>query len=440
MPVSVRPALRRLERRLALGLFLEVWPAWAVASLLLAGLVAVVCRLFVPAAASGLQWLWLTPVLSALAALLMCVKRRYRPAEVVALADWLSGGRGMLLTLFETNDPAWTASALAEHASTIPLPSVRPWRKLAPVLPALVFLVAALWLPQRVPRDTTTVLADDIAANLVTTVAALKQQELITPAEEKTLEDEIERIRRGAEARVDASSWEAADAMRDKVAAGVAEKQNALSWAEESLARYAAAAGAGPSADAVSQAHAGELMKALERLGRSGLLAGASTDVQGLLKGGKLPADPAALRGLLESLSRHLSETKGKFGGLSRLGKEFGRFDPSEFPLDSAQSSPDGDGRPGSGGINRGRADASLTWGKESLPYDRFKAGALPPGAARSPDDWAPVAELPGTPSEAPGASAPSAARQYAAVAGQSAWRRTLAPRHQSAVKKYFEK
>jgi hypothetical protein len=35
---------------------------------------------------------------------------------------------------------------------------------------------------------------------------------------------------------------------------------------------------------------------------------------------------------------------------------------------------------------------------------------------------------------------ASAAARQYEAGAGQSAWRRTLAPRHQSAVKKYFEK
>ena len=35
--------------------------------------------------------------------------------------------------------------------------------------------------------------------------------------------------------------------------------------------------------------------------------------------------------------------------------------------------------------------------------------------------------------------SAPSAARDYASGAGQGAWRRSLAPRHQSAVKKYFE-
>jgi len=440
MPASIRPALRRLERRLAIGLFLDVWPAWAVASLLLAGLVAVVCRMFLPAAAASVHWLWLAPFLTAAPALIYCVMRAYAPGEVVAIADWLNGGQGMLLTLLETNDPAWAESPLAGDASKFPLPRLRPWRKLAALPAAVAFLATALWLPQRVPRGTNAILADDIAANLVATVAELKQQELITPDEEKKLDEEIERIRRGAEERVDASSWEAADALRDRVVTGVSEKQNALNWAEESLARYAAAAGAGTGADAVSQAHAGELMKALERLGQSGLLAGAPADVQRLLQSGRLPTDAASLRELMASLSKHLADTEGRFGALAKLGKEFGRFDPSEFPLDSSQSSPDGDGRPGSGGINRGRADAALTWGKESLPFDRFKAEPLPPGAARSADDWAPVVELPGTPGAAPTASAPAAARQYAAVAGQGAWRRTLAPRHQSAVKKYFEK
>ena len=440
MPVSVRPALRRLARRLAIGLFLDVWPAWAVASLLLAGLVALVCRMFIPGAASRLHWLWLTPVLTALPALLICFRRAYRPADVVALADWLGGGQGTLMTLLETNDLAWAESPLFERASKFPLPRLHPWRRLRAVPPALAFLAAALWLPQRVPQATNAILADDIVANLMATVSELKEQELITPVEEKKLEEEIERLRRSAEERVDASSWEAADALRDRVAAGVSEKQNAVKWAEESLARYAAAARAGADAGTISDAHAAELTKAIEQLAQSGLLAGAPADLQRLLKAGRLPTDAASLRGLLSSLSTHLADTKGRFGDLARLGKGFGRFDPSEFPVDSSQASSDGDGKPGHGGINRGRADAPLTWGKESLPLDRFKAEALPPGAARSPDDWAPVVELPGAPGELPAPSAPSAARQYAAVAGQSAWRRTLAPRHQSAVKKYFEK
>jgi hypothetical protein len=417
-----------------------VWPTWAVWSLLVGGLVALVCRMFVARAASSLHWLWLAPVLTVLPAILICFLRAYRPADVVALADWLNGGQGTLLTLLETNDLAWAESPLVEHASTFPLPRLRPWRKLAALPPALAFMAVSLWLPQRMPPGTTTMLADDIAASLRSTLAQLKQQDLITAGEEKRLEEEIEHLRRSADQRVDASTWEAADALREQVALGVSEKQNAVKWAQESLARYAAASQGGADAGSISQAHAAELTKALERLAQSGLLAGAPADLQRLLKSGKLPADQASLRELMASLSKYLAETDGRFGGLGRMGKEFGRFDPSEFPLDSSQSAPDGDGDPGRGGINRGRGDAPLTWGKESLPFDRFKAEALPPGAARSPDDWAPVVELPGAPGESPVLSASSAARRYAAVAGQTAWRRSLAPRHQSAVRRYFEK
>lgn len=439
MPASVRPALRRLARRLAIGLFLDVWPAWAVASLLLAGLVALVCRMFFAGAASSLHWLWLAPVVTAVPALVVCFIRAYRPAEVVALADWLNGGQGLLLTLLETGDPAWADSPILERASTFALPRLRPWRKLAALLPALAFLAAAWLLPQRMPpQGSNAVLADDIAAGLTATVAELKQQELITPADEKRLQEEIERIRRGAQERVDASSWEAADALREKVAAGLSEKQDAVKWARESLDRYAAAAQAGSNIGPGSEASAAELTKALEKLAQSGLLAGAPADLQRLLKSGKLPADAKSLGELTASLSKYLGETNGRIGDLARLGKEFGRFDPSEFPLESGQSPPGED--PGRGGIDRGRADAALTWGKESLPFDRFKSEALPPGAPRSPDDWAPLVVLPGAPRESPELSAPSAARQYAATAGEAAWRRTLAPRHQSAVKKYFQK
>jgi hypothetical protein len=438
VPVSLRPRLRRLARRLTIGLFLDVWPIWAVASLLLAGLIALICRLFVPAAAPYLAWLWIAPLVAAVPVLILCVMRGYRPAEVVAIADWLNGGHGLMLTLMEQQDEAWAGRL--DEASTFAMPRLRPWRRLAWLPAALAFLAVALSLPQRIPRASTTVLAEEIADDLNTMLDALKQQHLVTPEEEKTLEQEIERIRRAAEERVDASAWEANDALRERVAATVAGKRDAVKWAEETLGRYAAAAQAAPGGEVKPGAETAELTKALESLAKSGLLANAPPDLQRLLRGGKLPADPKAMRELAAAVSKYLADTNGRIGDLGRMGKEFGRFDPSEFPLEFNGSAPDGDGDPGTGGINRGRGDAPLTWGKESLPFDRFKAQALPPGAARSPEDWAPLAEMPGTPQESPESSARSAARQYASAAGQAAWRRTLAPRHQSAVKKYFDK
>jgi hypothetical protein len=442
LPPSVTPAVRRLARRLALGLLLEVWPRWILASLLGAGIVALVCRLFIPAAASNLPWLWLAPVLASLPAVIVCVRRRYRHADVVALADSLGGGQGLLLSRLERPGTAWDGTPLMSRASTIDLPRLRPWRRLLPLLPAFAFLAVALLLPQRWPADDA-LLAEEIAADLTATLGDLKEQGLITPDDEQRLEEEIERIRTSARERVDAASWEAADALRERLSARLSEQQDALQWAAASLARYAAAAqSAAASSDgaATPEALASELADALGRLAQSGLLDDAPADLRALARSGRLPADADALRRLTGSLAEYLAERGRRTGDLAGLAPGFGRFDPAEFGLDGNGTPADGDGIPGRGGVNRGRGDAQLTWGEETTPFDRFKAQPLPPGAPRSPDDWAPVVELPGAPAESARPGTPSQTRTYAADAGQSAWRRTLAPRHQSAVKKYFEK
>jgi hypothetical protein len=440
MPVTDDAVLRRLARRLAIGLFLDVWPTWAAASLLVAGLVTLACRVFVPAASSQLAWLWLlAPALATPPALVVCYRRFHSRAELVALADSLAGGSGALLAAYETGDTAWRDSARAATAPAVPLPRLWPWRRLSVVCPAAACMAAAFWIPQRVPQQTDGVLATEMAARLDATLVELKQEQLVTDAEEERLRDEIERIRRSAERRVDASSWEAVDALQDRIAAGVSEKQNALQWAEQTMARHAAASkGAGAGAGEVAEtAQAAELMKTLERLAQLGLLRGAPQDVRRLVEGGTLPTDSASLKALMSSLATHLRDANGRIAGLSQLGKPAGRFDPSAFPL---ASDAEGErGRPSRGNPTRGRADADLTWGKETAPHDRFRDRALPPGAPRSADDWAPVVEIPGAPDAAPVLTSPSAARRYDAVAGQSAWRRSLAPRHQSAVKKYFE-
>src|SRR6185436_6277052 len=245
------------------------------------------------------------------------------------------------------------------------------------------------------------------------TVAELKQQQLVTPEDEKSLEDAIERIRRDAGQRVDASAWEAADALREKLASDAAAKQDAVKWAAQSLERYASAANAAGGLPPADGAEAAELSKALEQLAKSGLLAGASKDLQAVLKSGKLPADAAALRALSASLGQYLKETNGRFGELAKLGKEFGRFNPADFPLADSDSAIDGT-EPGRGAVTRGRADADLTFGQETAAFDRFKATPLPPGAARSPDDWAPLVELPGAPQGSPELSASAQARSYA--------------------------
>jgi hypothetical protein len=444
LPVPVASVLRRLRRRLAIGVFLNIWPGWALGSLLLAGVVALGCRLLVPGAAAALNWLWLAPLIASIPAMFLTVSRAYRPDQIAALADSLNGGHGTLLALLEVQDPAWGSSRAITGFSQFPMPRLRVLRKVGAVVPAVAFLAIALMMPQRTPAAASGMLANDIAADLQATLNELKKQDVITPTEDKEFQDEIERIRKDASEKLDASSWEASDAMREKFAAKVAEKQDAMKWAADSLSNFAAA---GDSDASMTKALAGELGTAIDKLSQAGLLANAPGDLQKLLggkdaiAGGKtqLPKDAASLRKLAASLSKYLSGRSGELAAIGKLGKEAGRFDPTEFPLFSDERGPDADGDPGSGGINRGRADADLTWGKESAMTDRFKSVPLPPGSYRSPNDWTPLAVLPGAPKESPEPSLASSGVQYAGVTGPAAVRRTLAPRHYSAVKKYFE-
>lgn len=442
LPLPVQQTLRRLSRRLALGLFLQVWPPWAAGSLLAAGAVALIGRLFVPQTSSVLAWLWLAPVVAAVPAGVIAWRRAYLPQQVAALADVMAGGDGVLLASLERPAAGWSDSVWMQRVAALEMPRLDPWRRLRFVPLAAVFFAVVLLLPQRaLPGAGDTALADQIASGLEATVTALEAQQLISPEEEKTFEEEIERIRRAARERMDAGAWEAADAMRERLAAEVAGKQDALAWAQESLARYAAAAqsaqasGGTPSADA-----ARELMDALQKLQQAGLLAGAPSAIANLANGrGGMPGDAASLAQMGAMLEQFLQGRGSRAGQLALAGRgRGGRLDSDEFPLAAGTGEGSGN-RPGRGGVNRGRADAELTWGQETQPVDRFKPQALPPGFARGPDDFAPVSELPGAPQVAPRAGGAAAARQYDGGAGQEAWRRSLAPRHQSAVRKYFE-
>jgi hypothetical protein len=436
VPASLIPIVRRFSRRLRIGLFLEAWPQWAVGVLIAAGCAALVCRLFVPAGDPYLYWLLAAPALAILPASVAAIRHAYRPDEVLAIVDALTGGDGAVLTLAERHDQAWSRAPQIARAAQLSLPRFRPWRRLAVVVPALAFLVIALLLPQRTPASGAAPMAEDVVAGLSATLAELKSHDLVTPEEEKQLQQEIERVRNAARERMDASAWEAADAVREKMTANAAAKHDAASWAQEALAQYSAAGGLDGSPDSASAKS--ELSRALEALARSGALAGAPMDIQKMIASGTLPGDAASLGKLAASLAQYLGDVNGRLGELSDFGGRGSRFDPAEFAA-AGENAAAGGNRPGRGGITRGRADAQLTYGQESLPTDRFKAQALPPGYVRSPDDWAPIVNMPGAPNVAPEVSGRAAARAYAEDAGQAAWRRTLAPRHQSAVKKYFK-
>src|SRR5262249_36553479 len=157
------------------------------------------------------------------------------------------------------------------------LPRLRFWRRLRIVAAAAAFLAAALMLPQRVPPGVSTALASDITSDLQSTLNEMRKENLVTPAENKEFQDEIDRIRKDAKERLDASSWEASDSVREKFSSALSEKQDALKWASDSLSKLAAS---GASSEAGAAMQAGELGTAIDKLAKAGLLSNAPADLQ----------------------------------------------------------------------------------------------------------------------------------------------------------------
>ena len=96
-------------------------------------------------------------------------------------------------------------------------------------------------------------------------------------------------------------------------------------------------------------------------------------------------------------------------------------------------------GRPGQGGINRGRGDAAISFGDESDAQGvKFQEVVLPPGTLDDPENR--VLKITSKPPRVdPGVVAGRrGVREQGPAAGGATWNRRLRPRHRGVVKKYF--
>ena len=102
----------------------------------------------------------------------------------------------------------------------------------------------------------------------------------------------------------------------------------------------------------------------------------------------------------------------------------------------------DGDGRPGRGGINRGRGDAAMTWQKDvNKDNAAFKEKVLPPAAAASLKQSQLVGISVGDPtSSKPGGGSAGGALGSAQAGGGEARTQTILPEHEKTVQRYFNR
>jgi hypothetical protein len=100
------------------------------------------------------------------------------------------------------------------------------------------------------------------------------------------------------------------------------------------------------------------------------------------------------------------------------------------------------EGKPGRGGVTRGRGDAPMIWGDETSEEGaKFEEEALPPGAIASMKESGLIGVSMGAPTEE-GAGGPSesGALSGATAGGGSAFTQNVLPRHRGTVERYFER
>ena len=400
---------------------------------------------------------------AAAASWVVFTRRKYGDADVQALTDRLCGAGGLLLTLSDRSDVVWEAKLeSAVRASAFAVPRLRG-RMLVGPLPYAAFLAIALVLPQRVPPPDKIVspLQYGELKELAEGLELVSEEELLNEEESQEFREEIEKMIDSPGESLE-SRWEAIDSLKEKVAAEVQETYDALAGAER----------------AASWGSKEQVERSLLSLSQKGLLGDAPRELaQALGQAGeaglsKPPSldDPKTLqaaRAYMKQLAKAKCSRLAR-SGMVRSGKPGGKANLDDFkvtkrpggglPCGSGSCAgegcqvclgngfdptpkPDGDGKPGRGGINRGRGDAPMIWGDESdVQKVKFTARELP-SVTIGPDEEMPVIGISIIQPEETEPGAPSASGRvtdFERASGGELWQRRISPRHRPLVRKYF--
>ncbi|NQT85309.1 hypothetical protein HQ560_01005 [bacterium] len=466
LPAEAHSRVVKVQRRCNMAVFVRLLLTASTVYLVAAGCLVLASRLFLPSLRPFLIGLAPCALLPAGAAWLAFRKRRFGVADAEGIADRLTGAGGLLLSLSGIDDDAWEthlSSTLSARQTRLPRLRFAPILR---VLPYAAFLALVLWVPQKLlPGAVQSIPAleyEELKA-IESDLELLAEEELLPPKEAESLKEEVERMIDSAKESHEAR-WEAIDTVREKLSSEIASTSDALAAAE-----MAAASGTPK-----------QLLKALQELAKKGLTANMPPELADRLgpNGSHLSAeddlagDPAlnkAMRKYLAGLARSKLGALKRSGVLSRNrckgGMNLDDFDLKELegmgfgqgdgdgkegnglnlhdgwdptPHDGEEN---GDGKPGRGGLGRGRGDAPMVWGDESDEQKvKFTPKELPP-VSLSPGDDMPVVGIDLIAPEdvqAPAAAAGSRVTDFGKGAGGDSWRRRVSPRHRASVRRYF--
>jgi len=465
---SLRQTVNRFRFHVAAVLTLRWWLTLTALWGLAWGVAVLVLRAIVGWPAAPLAWGALGLAVPVPVAFVLALRRLPTRAAVVALIDRTGRCGGWLMASCEVDLGRW--------ASTLSTPAAAPclrWHWGRPVAlwaAAAVFVAVGFAVPQRfiVASAARPLEIDKEVGILAAQIETLREERILEPERADALQKQLDRV--AAEARGDdpVKTWEALDHLHDAASSAArAAAEDALRRTEQlapaealasTLARDAADLSPAALAEAMKQladkVHAAaEQDEALAQCLSESQLGQACQD-------GSL--DPAACAELAKALAQCKNLSAAQLGHLVKVGLIdpslidqngcLGQCDGSELAalLEGCGGGEEGgdslqawlQGGAGSGGVDRGRGDAPLTWKDPSTKEGTdFVAKALPPAfveAMKQSRQIGVSAAAPEVTQE--GGASSGGALGGAAAGGGSAQGQVVLPRHKGAVHRYFER
>lgn len=454
--------IERHVARLRFGDFLHRAAETGAAFLFAFGAAVLIVKLLVPDAWPNILWgaLGIVPAW-AVAWRLARGKNRSRWESVARLDSSLESG-GLLMMLSELPDEEWTrALPQFERDWRQALPRVRPRRFAAVLALPLVFALGACFVPLR-EAATATVLRNTVgqeaARELEALLESIDEEKVLDEQERQKLQEEVRKIAEETrDTPLTSERWEAVDALRERMRARLESGAMLAAQAGEAAAQLSALKAADPNLPEISLERREQLERdladSLQKLGQKGFWQGGPQDLQErlerLTKNGKLqlPREGAEREELLDELREFLDDENRKLAELRKKcsgskGCKSGECEGAE-ECEGGQCLTRGlrnSGRPGKGGVNRGRGDAELTWGDEADKQGvKFKEIVLPKGLRDKPKDEIIALQRTAPNEEAAELAPKGAARADEAAVGETTWNRKLSPRHRNVVRRYFD-
>ena len=330
---SLTRCVAAVRRRLGVAAWLGEWARVGAVALVAAGVAALLARRFLDWSVARSLWFVLLLLPAAAIAAWRARRRLLSPTTVATWLDVQGGADGRWVTAFELDGAPPAASRSFDPDAALDSLRLR-WSLLArPLLPALAFLIVALWLP--LPAATTSALdlpqlqaaqLDRLAEKLATLEETVQLDEELRAE----LRDRLDRAREQSDDAPLASRFEAYDQLATRL-----EQEAEAAREEIELAQAALASDELSRALSEDAGRAQELLGAtLDELAAAGLtqplpdeLQEALSDALAGLDGAPLPdgmkLDPATLAALSKQLEGALGTQLAKLveSGLIDLSK-----------------------------------------------------------------------------------------------------------------------